>query len=123
MSNHGVKLKQLAIPMDLYQLVLRRCVEERDTNTSRVILKWLRRALTDLPPDAPTDLPEIAAPLFPDDEGDRNQPEIVRLRKVFPNNEEEVQRQLKEIEIGLRQVGESEDNIRLILYGSEGKNE
>ena len=119
MSNHGYKPKQINIPMDLYRLIQKWGYEERDTNMTGVILRMLRRCVTELSPEPLAGLPEVAPPLFPDDESDRDQPEIIRLRKVFPNNELEVQRQLKEIEMGLKQAGETEDNIRLILYGPD----
>lgn len=116
-GSRGLKPKQLLIPMELYYRILQRCSEEHDTNESRVILRLMEKGLSI--PCEPVEPPSDAFPmLYVEDDGDRDQPEIVRLRKIFPNNELEVQTQLKEIEEGLRQAGETEENIRLILYGT-----
>lgn len=121
MNRHGHKLKQLAIPMELYERILRRCGEEQDTNETRVMLRLIESGLT-TPPEIIKNLPDIE-PLFPDDDGDRDLPEIIRLRKIFPDNEPEVQKQLKEIGQGFRELGQTEEEIHTILYGPEKKDE
>lgn len=122
LTGYGYKPKQLLIPMELYRRIQRRCYIERDTNESRIILKLVENGLT-IPPEPVDPLPDVVPSLDIESDAEMNQPEIVRLRKIFPNNEEEVQRQLKEIKQGLRDVGETEDNIYQILYGSEEKDE
>lgn len=116
LTGYGFKPKQLLIPMDLYRRIQRRCYEERDTNESRIILKLIENGLK-IPVEPIEPLSDVVPMLYVEDNSDSDLPEIARLRNIFPNNEDEVQRQLEQIKQGLRDAGETEEDISLILYG------
>lgn len=117
LTGYGFKPKQLLIPMDLYRRIQRRCYEEHDTNESRIILKLIENGLS-IPCEPIEPLSDAVPMLYVEDDNDSDLPEIARLRNIFPNNEDEVQRQLEQIKRGLREAGETEEDIQLILYGS-----